>query len=123
MSLRETFQSLLGSAWHVNSKAAIEALLPATDGTVEAGKVVVPDSAGDIAIAPGGASSGAFKAAGVLHANVTALSSSATNTTQSMMSYSLPANALNANGKGLLITAWGTFAGNAQSKRRRCIRL
>lgn len=116
MALLDTFKSYLGSAWHVNSDAALAALLPATDGTVEAGKVVVPDSAGDIAIPPGGAASGSFKPSGALHVNVTSLSSSATTSTQSMMSYSLPANALSANGKSVRVTAWGTLGGNAQDK-------
>lgn len=116
MALRDTFKSLLGSAWHVNSDAAIAALLPAVDGTVEAGKVVVPDSSGNVSLTPGTAASGTFKPAGMLHVNVTPLSSSATNTTQTMMSYSLPANALAANGQGVMITAWGTYGGNAQTK-------
>lgn len=44
MALLDTFKRLLGSAWHVNSDPALAALLPAADGTVEAGKVVVVDS-------------------------------------------------------------------------------
>lgn len=44
MALLDTVKSLLGSAWHVNSDTSLAQLLPAADGTVEAGKVLVPDS-------------------------------------------------------------------------------
>jgi hypothetical protein len=44
MALLDTVKTLLGSAWHVNSDAALAALLPAADGTVEGGKPVVPNS-------------------------------------------------------------------------------
>lgn len=44
MALIDTFKSLLGSAWHVNSDAALTALLPSADGTATAGKVLVTDS-------------------------------------------------------------------------------
>lgn len=36
--------------------------------------------------------------------------------TDDLMTYSLPANALSANGKGIRITAWGTTANNANAK-------
>ena len=44
MALRDTVKSVLGSAWHVASDAFFAALLPATDGVVEAGKALVPDA-------------------------------------------------------------------------------
>lgn len=44
MALIDTLKTLLGSAWHVNSDAALAALVPAVDGTVEAGKVITADA-------------------------------------------------------------------------------
>lgn len=54
-----------------------------------------------------------FGASGNISTNVTLLGSSATNTTQTLMSYVLPANTLNAVGQGILVTAWGQKAANA----------
>lgn len=48
MSLLTTVKTILGSAWHVASDAALAAMLPETDGTVEAGKPVVPDANKDV---------------------------------------------------------------------------
>lgn len=44
MALIDSVKAILGSAWHVASDPFFAALLPAADGTVEAGKVLVPDS-------------------------------------------------------------------------------
>lgn len=44
MAFIDTLKFVLGSAWHVNSDAVLAALLPATDGTVEASKVVTTDA-------------------------------------------------------------------------------
>ncbi len=54
-----------------------------------------------------------FLPAGNINAGVTTIGSSATNTTQTLVSYSLPANTLGTNGAGILVTAWGRKAGNA----------
>lgn len=55
---------------------------------------------------------------GVIHTNVVPASNTSTTETD-LFSYSLPANALSANGKGIRITAWGKFAANANSKQVR----
>jgi len=58
----------------------------------------------------------AIKPSGNISANTTTIGSSATNTTQTLLSYSLPANSLNTNNNGIQITAWGRCAGNAAPK-------
>lgn len=62
---------------------------------------------------PAGTGSGTFGLAGDLSVSVTQIGSSATNTTQTLKSYTLPGNTLEANGRGLRIKAWGTKAANA----------
>jgi len=54
-----------------------------------------------------------FKPGGNINVAVTTIGSSATNTTQTMASYTLPANTLDHNGAGIIVTAWGRKAGNA----------
>lgn len=54
MSLLTTVKALLGSAWHVNSDAALAAMFPATDGTAEASKPVTTDASGNITMVDGG---------------------------------------------------------------------
>lgn len=52
----------------------------------------------------------------LLSTDVAQIGSSATNTTQTLKTYSLAANVLASVGNGLTIQAWGTFAGNAAPK-------
>lgn len=112
-----------------------------TAGTVRANKVVTADSNKDVTgmrnlsmsgslsmsgnIVAAGTITGAgvdvgqgslTKLAGNLSVSVSQIGSSATNTTQTLKSYTLPADTLNADGRGVKITAWGTFAGNAAPK-------
>lgn len=63
-----------------------------------------------------GAGTALFGPSGNISANVTLIGSSATNTTQTLMSYVLPASTLSAVGQGLIITAWGQTAANAAGK-------
>jgi len=63
-----------------------------------------------------GTSTALFGASGNINRTVGAVSSSATNTTQTLMSYVLPANALAVNGEGIMVTAFGTTAANAAGK-------
>jgi hypothetical protein len=65
---------------------------------------------------PAGTGTGTYKAAGNLTVVSTEVGSSATNTTQTLTSYTLPANTLDAAGRELNITAWGHVAGNAAPK-------
>jgi hypothetical protein len=53
---------------------------------------------------------------GTLSTNVTAKSSAATNTTQTLDTYTIPANTLKSNGNGIVVTAFGHYAGNAAPK-------
>ena len=48
MALIDTIRASLGTAWHVGSEAFYSALLPATDGTVEASKPITADSNKDV---------------------------------------------------------------------------
>lgn len=48
MALVDTIRAALGTAWHVGSEAFYSALLPATDGTVEASKPITADSNKDV---------------------------------------------------------------------------
>jgi hypothetical protein len=50
---------------------------------------------------------------GSLSNNVTTIGSSATNTTQTLMTYTIPASTLKAAGNGVMVTAFGKKAGNA----------
>jgi hypothetical protein len=50
---------------------------------------------------------------GNIQKSVTTIGSSATNTTQTLISYSLPANTLSRVGSGIVVTAWGRKANNA----------
>lgn len=111
-----------------------------TPGTVRASKALVPDANkdlsslrnltvttltattvnagafdGDASVAAGDGTE-TFKVGGVIHADVTQVLSDDTNTTQTLMTYSLPANTLNANGRALRVHAFGSFAGNAAPK-------
>ena len=63
-----------------------------------------------------GGGTATYAPSGNIVQNVAQIGSSATNTTQTLMSYVLPASTLKTVGQGLMITAWGTFAGNAAGK-------
>ena len=52
---------------------------------------------------------------GTISVNTTAVGNVGAGT-DDLMTYSLPANSLSANGKGVRITAWGTYANNANAK-------
>jgi hypothetical protein len=111
-----------------------------TAGTVRALKALIPDSNKDLGTlrnltvttliadtvtagaiggtgtVTAGTGTETFKVGGVIEANVTQAPSAATNTTQTLMTYSLPANTLDANGRGVRVHAWGAFAANAAPK-------
>ena len=57
-----------------------------------------------------------FRALGTLQATTASAQSSGTNTTQTLLSYTLPANVLDAVGRQINVSAWGATAGNAASK-------
>lgn len=44
MAFIDTLKSLFGSAWHVNSDNILSGMLPATDGALEASKLVTTDA-------------------------------------------------------------------------------
>lgn len=84
----------------------------ATDGAAQNNFAV--DSAGAVT-ARAGTSSSTFTVGGVLNVNTT--SQATTGTVEEILAtYTLPANALSANGKGVRITAWGFGAANANAK-------
>ena len=62
-----------------------------------------------------GASAGTATIGGVAHVNTTPAATTGT-TEQILATYTLPANALSANGKGVRITAYWSTAANANSK-------
>ena len=72
------------------------------------------DTTGDVVIAMG-TGSGTAKAPGTANVNTTAVGNVGIGT-DDLMTYSLPANSLSANGKGVRITVWGTAANNANAK-------
>ena len=84
-----------------------------TAGTLTASKPVILNSSKKLLAGTGSAS---FSLDGAISINVTTLGSSATNTTQTLMSYSLPANTLDTNTAGVKVKAFGRFAGNAAPK-------
>ena len=65
---------------------------------------------------PGGSS---MPLSGVLDVNTTTFSSPADTVENDAISYTLPANTLNTDGKALRITAWGKFAANGNQKNFR----
>lgn len=56
---------------------------------------------------------------GVLTVNTTQAGTTSVTTEEDLWSYSLPANTLNANGRGVRITAFGSFAANGNTKTLR----
>lgn len=74
---------------------------------------------GNVAVNPAnqaGLSSSAFKAEGVLSVNTTSTGNGADTTEDTLLTYSLPAKTLSANGKGIKIRAWGATAANTDNK-------
>jgi hypothetical protein len=65
-----------------------------------------------------GTGTGVATLVGVAHVNTTAVGNVGTGE-DDLMTYSLPANSLSANGKGIRVTAWGTTANNANVKTYR----
>jgi hypothetical protein len=65
-------------------------------------------------IAGGGTAT--YAPAGNINVAVTTVGSSATNTTQTLASYTLPATTLQGVGDGIVVQAFGRFAGNAAPK-------
>ena len=63
-----------------------------------------------------GTGTGAFSPAGMLSRTVGPLTSGNTATSQTMASYTLPANTLASVGQEIEVTAWGVTAGNAAAK-------
>ncbi len=60
-----------------------------------------------------GASTETFSPSGTIHVSLDQIGSSATNTTQTLLSYSLPASVLDTNGATIEVEAWGAKAANA----------
>lgn len=60
-----------------------------------------------------GVGTAVFGAAGNISSQIGVIGSSATNTTQTLLSYVLPASTLNATGQGIMVTAFGQKAANA----------
>lgn len=87
------------------------------NGTPTAGYFTSGSFTGNVTLVPGTAAvSNTYQPAGALSVNVTAQASTATTSTQTMMSYSLPANSLNSNGRGVLVRAWGITGGSTGNK-------
>lgn len=78
----------------------VDAGITRLDGTVQLGM---------------GTGTGLSNAVGVADVNNTAVGNVGAGT-DDLMTYSLPANSLSGNEKGVRITAWGTFANNANAK-------
>lgn len=74
---------------------------------------------GQVAVTPAvqaGLSTSSFKPEGVLSVNTTSTGTGADTTEDVLLSYSLPAKSLSANGKGLKIRAWGVTGANTENK-------
>lgn len=95
--------ALVGS-WVHTSESQLRTLIPGT-------RVYSGDQ-----IMPGGGGAGTIIPSGVIHINTTAVGTDADTVEKDLLTYSLPANSLSANGKGVRIRAWGTTAGNANNK-------
>lgn len=63
-----------------------------------------------------GAGSATYLPSGVINVNTTNAGTAADLVKTTLISYTLPANSLNANGKAVRVKAYGVFAGNANSK-------
>jgi hypothetical protein len=69
-----------------------------------------------IAYFQAGKSGAGFGPSGNIAIDTTPVSTSGTNVAQTLMTYALPANALDTIGRSIYVEAWGTFAGNAAPK-------
>lgn len=63
-----------------------------------------------------GASTETHKSAGIINVDSTQAATGANTTDTTLFTYTLPANALNANGRTIRFTAWGTFGATANNK-------
>lgn len=63
-----------------------------------------------------GNSTETFKGSGVIDVDSTQQGTGANTTDTALRTYSLPANALNSNGRIVRVTAWGSFAANGNTK-------
>lgn len=67
-------------------------------------------------IAPAGSGLATVSVGGMLTVSTTQSGTGADTAETDLWTYSLPANALSANNKGVRVTAWGSYGGNANSK-------
>lgn len=63
-----------------------------------------------------GTGTATFGAAGMIYKSTAAVNSGNTNTSQTLVSYTVPANTFTAPGQSLEVTAWGVVANNAAPK-------
>lgn len=99
--------------------AEINKLAGVVAGTIAASKALVVDANKSLDDAFGirvGTGTGIGTPANTLKVDTTSTGNGADVTEDNLISYSLPANSLVANGKGLRITAWGICAANADNK-------
>ena len=111
-----TFGDNTGNSWRIQGPGAGGHLLALTDNTYDIGATGPKDIyAAGVIRARAGTSTLEASMVGVANVNTTAVGNVGTGE-DDLISYSLPANALSANGKGVHITAWGTTANNANGK-------
>src|SRR3989304_2773312 len=72
-------------------------------------------NAGAMNVLAGASSTGTTRVGGTLNTNITPVGNVTTGE-ETLMSYTLPANAMDAAGRGVRITAWGTTANNINAK-------
>jgi len=72
-------------------------------------------NAGTMNVLAGASATGTTRVGGTLNANITPVGNVTTGD-DTLMSYTLPANAMDATGRGVRIIAWGTTANNANAK-------
>jgi len=92
------------------SRSAAGILKVTTDGTT-----LGTLNAATINVLAGASSSGTTRVGGAVNANVTSVGNVGAGE-DTLMSYTLPANAMDANGRGVRVTAWGSTANNANAK-------
>ena len=63
-----------------------------------------------------GTGTGEAKLSGMVSVNTTAVGTDADTVEKDLMTYSLPADSLSSNGKGIKVRAWGTTGANADNK-------
>ena len=85
------------------------------DGPVGIGPSVVP-VAGVPLTTIFGAGTASGMPSGVVTINATAAGNAANTNLQTLWTYTLPANTLNANGRAVRVRVWGTFAANGNTK-------